>query len=67
MQQQTATVNRKKKPNLWGLAGILFCLNIAVYYFMFIWPASAAVTGHAKQQNPEALSHANVSGVNKKN
>jgi len=67
MQPQTATVNRKKKPNLWGLAGILFCLNIAVYYLMFIWPTSAAVTRDAKPQNAEALSHANVSGVNKKN
>jgi len=40
MQQQTATVKRKKKSTQWGLAGILFCLNVAIYYLMFVWPSS---------------------------
>ncbi len=67
MQQQTANTKRKKKPNLWGLAGLLFCLNIAVYYFMFIWPVSAAALGRSKQLKTAALSHANISAISKKN
>lgn len=41
MQQQTATVKRKKKSTHWGTAGILLCLNVAIYYFLFVWPSSA--------------------------
>jgi hypothetical protein len=66
MQQQTANTKRKKKPNLWGLAGLLFCLNVAVYYFMFIWPVSAAAIGRSKPPKTDALSNANISSVGKK-
>lgn len=67
MQQQTANTKRKKKPNLWGLAGILFCLNVAVYYFMFIWPVSTAAVGQSKPLKTAPLSNANISAISKKN
>jgi hypothetical protein len=51
MQRQEATVKRKKKSTLWGLAGILFCLNVAVYYLLFVWPSNTPTVNQTKS-NP---------------
>jgi hypothetical protein len=51
MQQQTATVKRKKKTNLWGLAGLLLCLNVGIYYLFFIWPTSSVATKPSHQSD----------------
>jgi hypothetical protein len=49
MHHQTATVKRKKKSTLWGLAAILFCINVIVFYLLFIRPAATATE---KPQQP---------------
>jgi hypothetical protein len=60
MQHQEATVKRKKKSTLWWLAGLLLCLNVAIYYLFFIWPTSSVATKPMKFNQPDTLSAAST-------
>jgi hypothetical protein len=56
MQHQEATVKRKKKSTLWGLAGLLLCVNVAIYYLFFIWPTSSVTTKQIKSHQTNTVS-----------
>ena len=63
MQHQTATAKRKKKSTKWGLAAILFCLNIAIYYLLFVWPSSPGGSKQLKARGPahaKSVSNADI-------
>jgi hypothetical protein len=63
MQHQTATAKRKKKSTQWGLAAILFCLNVAIYYLLFVWPSSPTGRKQLKAQEPvnaKSVSNADI-------
>jgi hypothetical protein len=60
MQHQEATVKRKKKSTLWGLAGLLLCLNVAIYYLFFIWPTSSGTTKQIKSNQSKTVSAAST-------
>jgi len=69
MQHQTATAKRKKKSTQWGLAAILFCINVAIYYLLFIWPSSPAGIKQLKARGPghaTSVSNADIAASNGK-